>query len=275
MDIDIKNPRGKSGYSEPDGFFYCQKMTGIYKITSPTGRIYIGQSIDVKKRFASYLALRCKTQVLLYNSLKKHSPLSHKMEVVCECNVDELNSLECFYIILYDTFNTPHGLNLCSGGLANRVVSDITRRKMSESLSGNRNPFYGKKHSEETIIKMRAPKSEETRKKLIAAKQKISEETRARMSTSQKLKAPTSEISKLKMSIAQRGRKHSSNTKCKISIGNSKGVIQLDKSGNVITHYKSITEASIMTGIKRTTISGCVNGHCKTAGNFKWMKTGN
>jgi len=198
------------------------------------------------------------------------------MEVVCECNVDELNSLECFYISLYDTFNTPHGLNLCSGGLANRVVSDSTRRKMSESLSGDRNPFYGKKHSEETLMKLRGvPKSEETRRKLIASKQNISEETRARMSVSQKLKAPPTDITKLKMSIAQIGRKHNAKTRDKISIGNSKQIIQCDIYGNVIMKYKSITEASILTGIKRTTISGCVNGYCKTARNFTWIKTGN
>lgn len=30
------------------------KLIGIYKITSPTDRIYIGQSKDINKRFNSY-----------------------------------------------------------------------------------------------------------------------------------------------------------------------------------------------------------------------------
>ena len=27
-----------------------EKLTGIYKITSPTGRVYIGQAVDLKRR---------------------------------------------------------------------------------------------------------------------------------------------------------------------------------------------------------------------------------
>lgn len=36
--------------------------------------------------------------------------------------------------------------------------SDEHRRKLSESLRGENNPFHGKKHSEETKQKMRKPK---------------------------------------------------------------------------------------------------------------------
>lgn len=27
---------------------------GIYKITSPSGRVYVGQSVDIERRFAEY-----------------------------------------------------------------------------------------------------------------------------------------------------------------------------------------------------------------------------
>ena len=39
------------------GFFILVKMKkicGIYKITSPSGRVYIGQSIDVYSRLKQY-----------------------------------------------------------------------------------------------------------------------------------------------------------------------------------------------------------------------------
>ena len=42
------------------GFYFCI-MIGIYKITSPTKRIYIGQSINIEKRFKSYEKLNCKS----------------------------------------------------------------------------------------------------------------------------------------------------------------------------------------------------------------------
>ena len=31
-----------------------EKISGIYKITNPKGKVYIGQSIDIYKRFKSY-----------------------------------------------------------------------------------------------------------------------------------------------------------------------------------------------------------------------------
>ena len=53
-------------------------MIGIYKITSPTNKIYIGQSIDIENRFTKYKSLDCKNQVRLYNSLKKYGFDKHK-----------------------------------------------------------------------------------------------------------------------------------------------------------------------------------------------------
>ena len=52
-------------------------MIGIYKITSPSDRIYIGQSIDINKRFRKYYNLKCKQQPKLYNSLCKYGVDAH------------------------------------------------------------------------------------------------------------------------------------------------------------------------------------------------------
>jgi len=35
-------------------------MIGIYKITSPSNKVYIGQSINIEKRFKSYKRYDCK-----------------------------------------------------------------------------------------------------------------------------------------------------------------------------------------------------------------------
>ena len=41
-------------------------MVGIYKITSPSGRVYVGQSTNIEKRFAEYRGLRnCKVSNVL------------------------------------------------------------------------------------------------------------------------------------------------------------------------------------------------------------------
>lgn len=92
------------------------KICGIYKITNPNGKIYIGQSINIHKRWLSYKGIRCKTQIKLLNSLKKYGVDNHKFEILQECLPEELNKLEKYYVDLYQTFNCDNGLNLKDGG---------------------------------------------------------------------------------------------------------------------------------------------------------------
>ena len=86
-------------------------MIGIYKITSPTKRIYIGQSIDIKRRFYNYKKIKCQGQPLLYSSLKKYGVETHKFEILCECERHELNERERYYQELYSVIGL-NGLNL-------------------------------------------------------------------------------------------------------------------------------------------------------------------
>ena len=48
------------------------KICGIYKITSPTGKIYIGQSVDIKKRWNHHKYAKDKKCSKLYSSFKKY-----------------------------------------------------------------------------------------------------------------------------------------------------------------------------------------------------------
>ena len=61
-------------------------MIGIYKITSPNGRIYVGQSKNIEKRIKCYKSLNCKGQKLLYRSLLKYGVDKHKFEIIIECS---------------------------------------------------------------------------------------------------------------------------------------------------------------------------------------------
>ena len=69
-------------------------MIGIYKITSPTKKIYIGQSIDVNDRFTKYKRLNCDNQTILIRSFRKYGVDSHKFEILEECLESELNDKE-------------------------------------------------------------------------------------------------------------------------------------------------------------------------------------
>ena len=84
-------------------------MIGIYKITSPTNKIYIGQSIDIEKRFLTYKLLRCKTQPALYLSFIKHNVENHIFEILEQCSIELLNERERYYQDFYNVLSL--GLN--------------------------------------------------------------------------------------------------------------------------------------------------------------------
>lgn len=89
-------------------------MKGIYKITNPKGKIYIGQSIDIERRFKEYQDLRaCKDSKKLYYSLTKYEPKNHIFEVLEECEEKFLEEREVYYINLYNSIQK--GLNIKNG----------------------------------------------------------------------------------------------------------------------------------------------------------------
>lgn len=94
--------------------------SGIYKVISPTNKIYIGQSKDVEYRLNRYKELNCKAQILLYRSFLKHGVENHSFEIVEKGNFtrEELNVLEKKYVKEFDSFrgNNINGLNLTTGG---------------------------------------------------------------------------------------------------------------------------------------------------------------
>lgn len=86
-------------------------MIGIYKIISPTNRVYIGQSIDIEKRWKSYKANHnYHSQTRLKNSIDKYGIETHQFILLEECDISYLNDRERYYQDLYDVLG-PRGLN--------------------------------------------------------------------------------------------------------------------------------------------------------------------
>lgn len=111
--------------------------TGIYKITSPSGRIYIGQSKNINSRIKRYKKLQCcKTQLFLYRSFLKYGVENHKFEIIDLGNYSkkQLNKLEVKYILQYNSFNgwKNGGLNLSTGGDSYEFDKSV-REKMSKT----------------------------------------------------------------------------------------------------------------------------------------------
>ena len=173
-------------------------IIGIYKITSPTKRIYIGQSVNIYKRFKQYEKLDCKRQIRLYNSLIKYGYKNHKFEIIDICDITYLNNKEQYYQELFNCIG-KHGLNcrVTSSNDKTGYFSDETRSKLSKSNIGNKNgmgnkgivPSYstrenlrikntGKKLSIETRAKIRLSSLGNTR----ALGYRHSDETKSKMS---------------------------------------------------------------------------------------------
>ena len=119
---------------------------GIYKVTSPTGKVYIGQSVDIEKRFADYRHYSsCHKQKRLYNSLKAHGATSHCFEVLESCAVEALLERERHWQDNFDAIG-ERGLNCRL-----TAASDRAGKHSAESIAlmrlrqqGTNNPNYGK-----------------------------------------------------------------------------------------------------------------------------------
>lgn len=139
-------------------------MVGIYQITSPTGKIYIGQSWNVEKRILYYKRLDCNQQPKIYRSLLKYGVDAHEFTILKAIPTittqKELDFWECYCISMYRTLGVVM-LNAKEGG-SNGKISDETKAKMSlskkgikrEFFAGELNPYFGKKHTDEIKKKM-------------------------------------------------------------------------------------------------------------------------
>jgi group I intron endonuclease len=120
-------------------------MIGIYKITSPSNKIYIGKSINLDRRKKEYTYdSKHNTQHKLNNSIKKYGWENHLFEIIEICDECNLNSKEIYWISFYNS--VEEGLNLMYGGQGGRHSQEVKNKK-SKSMTG-------KKASLETKQKM-------------------------------------------------------------------------------------------------------------------------
>lgn len=172
-----------------------------------------------------------------------------KEEYIKTCySQEELNESEDFNIEKYNTLY-PNGYNLKKGG----CYSELTIKKISESLKGKTSPRKGVNLSEET--KRKLSESHKGKKGTFTGKHH-SEESRKKMSKTKKGKHPTEETRK-KLSEAN------TNGKC------SKKVLQLSLTGDFIREWPSVSECG-RNGFDFGTVARCCRGEEKTHKGFQW-----
>lgn len=179
-----------------------RKTSGIYKITSPSGRVYIGQSTKIEDRWLHYKTLDCADQPKIYNSLVKYGVEKHEFLILEKCEISELNKKERYWQEHYDVI--LKGLNCKYVTVDGKTcsLSEETRRKISNAHKGKKSNRKGYTHSEETRKKIGEGNKGIPKKGFLG---KHSEETKLKMSKSKKGRV-TSEETKKKLSLIGLGR---------------------------------------------------------------------
>jgi len=75
----------------------------LYKITSPSGLVYIGQTSNLKLRLRSYKYCKCTSQRILFNSIKKYSWDAHEFVILNKLitTPEHIDNLEIEQIAYY------------------------------------------------------------------------------------------------------------------------------------------------------------------------------
>ena len=134
-------------------------MGYIYMLKSPSGKIYIGQTIrPIEKRLKEHREGKSKRCRAIYNAIQYHGWENIEKDWYY-CPDEDLNKHEELMVEVLGTLS-PGGYNLKEGGGNRGKASEETRHlqrevKLGENnpmygRAGENNPMYGKKHSEET-----------------------------------------------------------------------------------------------------------------------------
>lgn len=146
-------------------------MIGIYKITSPSGRVYIGSSKDIENRMKFYKNMWNSSQIRIYNSIKKYGWENHSWEILEETTEENLIERERHYQEEYKVLS-DNGLN------CKLVSTENTRGKLSiDSINKMKNKLTGRKLSKEHIENIKKSNSKPKSKK---GKENIKEGIRKR-----------------------------------------------------------------------------------------------
>ena len=136
---------------------YC-----VYKHTSPSGKVYIGITCKNPEKRWGQNGYGYRKQTVFYNAIQKYGWDNFKHEILHEgLSHDEAVEKEIELIREYKSncskyYSPMHGYNQTDGGegQSGYVLSQDRKDWLSKKMTGEGNPFYGKKHSKETIEKL-------------------------------------------------------------------------------------------------------------------------
>jgi len=213
----------------------------VYALTSPTGKIYIGQTIQgLDKRWRQHVKYaKAGRRSKLYTSMRKYDPKLWSVEVLAECSsVAEMNIMEILAIQMFGDLNldaggrgggprSPETIDRLREAATGRKASDGTRARMSASASGKSRSdehqarltasMTGYKHTEEA--KRNMSEAHVGNKHTEESKRKIGEASKGNR---HRVGSTNSAESNRKRSESMRGFKHTDETRAKVSAAKKK-----------------------------------------------------
>ena len=237
------------------------KIGGIYQIKNIiNNKIYVGSTKYFYGRFKQHINELIKNKHAnryLQNSFNKYGENNFEFSILeIIDNEDELISREQYWIDSLNSINPTIGYNMMPNAGRNSGIkrTEETKKKLSESKMGSKNPMYHKEVSDETrkrlseaLLNMPEDKKKEMLKK---RGQKLSESLKGRK---------LSDKSKQKMRDKKLGIILSDEQKLKIKNANSKKIVQIDLQGTFINEWNSMIDVQRELGYDTGVISKCCN----------------
>lgn len=246
------------------------RITCIYKITSPNGRVYIGQTVNARRRHLDYCSKKANKQPALHRSIKKYGWDKHLFSIIHELpndvSQDVLNAYECLYMDMHKACGIVL-LNTKEGGSNGRNSADSIKKANDKwKIWYKNNPIDGSKWILSSI---------ESRKG-----KALSEDHKGKLSLSLKGRV-FSDDHRNSLSISTRGKKKSYTEEFKQSkrdhilkfAGKNKiPIYQCSLDGEIIKEWESGTAAAKHLGVSRKGIERCLKKKRggKTFAGFTW-----
>lgn len=101
-------------------------MIGIYKITNPVDEVYIGKSTNIESRI-NHHKLKSSNK-LLRKSIETYGFENHKIEIICECELIDLNIKEAEFIKEYSFTHVLFNSEFYGSNSGRKAIPNAVRK---------------------------------------------------------------------------------------------------------------------------------------------------
>ena len=233
------------------------KKPGIYAIYNDLGQVYVGSSVNVRRRIRQHASLYQNNSIKLFNSLNKHGIERHNFIILEYCEIEELLTKERFWGDYLNVLDRDKGLTLVLPGYGEikKSVSEETRKRIGDKHKNKKLSDCHKKALTTYWIGKKQTKDHIEKRKMFG------EDNPAFGNTYFKGKTH-SDINRKKFS--ENAKKNN------LGGGNPNAKKVLDKKENVI--YPCAKDVSVKMNINYGTLKAWLQGRNKNDGRFEYVE---